>query len=119
MDYRIERLVKRLKYEKIVVYGTGINAKRVVDALSDRDIIGILDRDTNSGYFEGIKILTIDEMLLKHPKISISSLINISFAFLSNLPLASNLRQVKTLRLFLIDSAFSNIFCYSKTHCTF
>ena len=69
MDYRIERLVKRLKYEKIVVYGTGINAKRVVDALSDRDIIGILDRDTNSGYFEGIKILTIDEMLLKHPKV--------------------------------------------------
>ena len=41
MDYRIEKLIKSLKYERIVVYGTGINAERVVDALSDRNIIAV------------------------------------------------------------------------------
>lgn len=68
MDYRIEKLIKSLKYERIVVYGTGINAERVVDALSDRNIIGILDGNINFGYFDGIKILTIEEMLLQQPE---------------------------------------------------
>ena len=68
MDYRIEKLITSLKYERIVVYGTGINAERVVDALSDRNIIGILDGNINFGYFDGIKILTIEEMLLQQPE---------------------------------------------------
>ncbi len=68
MDYRIEKLVKGLTYQKIIIYGTGINAKILLNSLNDKEVVGILDRDRNSGYFEGKRILTTDEMLLYQPE---------------------------------------------------
>lgn len=68
MDYRIEKLINRLRYKKIVIYGTGINAGKVINALAERDIIGILDNRSSTGYFIGKKIISIDEMILLHPE---------------------------------------------------
>lgn len=79
MDYRVEKLISRLQYKKIAVYGTGINAKRVIEALQTSKvlktchIVGVLDRSANSGEYAGNKIISVDEMISLHPEAVIAA----------------------------------------------
>ncbi len=73
MDYRVEKLINRLIYKKVAVYGTGIYAKRVIEALGSCQIVGVLDGAVSSGEYAGNKIISTDEMILLHPQAVIAA----------------------------------------------
>ena len=51
-----------LKGKKILIYGTGVIAKRIIDNLSDFNFVGIIDRLHFSGEINGIPIKMWDEV---------------------------------------------------------
>lgn len=76
MDYRVEKLISRLQYHKIAVYGTGINAERVIkgiQTLESCSIVGVLDGAVSFGEYEGNKIISMEEMLSLHPQAVIAA----------------------------------------------
>lgn len=76
MDYRVKKLISRLQYHKIAVYGTGVNAERVIKGmktLSSCSIVGVLDGALRSGEYEGNKIISMEELLLLRPEAIIAA----------------------------------------------
>lgn len=76
MDYRVEKLINRLQYKQIAVYGTGINAKRVLEALKELEvchIVGVLDVMACSGEYEGSKMISINELISLRPEAVIAA----------------------------------------------
>lgn len=53
---------QHLKNKNILVYGTGVNAKLLIEALQDFHIVGILDKIRYEGYIQDIPIITWDEV---------------------------------------------------------
>ena len=53
---------QQFKEKKILIYGTGKIAARLIESLSGFHIIGVIDRVYAEGYFEGIPILTWDDI---------------------------------------------------------
>ncbi len=53
---------QHLKNKNILVYGTGINAKLLIEALQGFHIVGILDKIRYEGYIQDIPIITWDEV---------------------------------------------------------
>ncbi len=67
IQYRLARLKKaipKLNGRRIVVYGTGVNAKRVIDCLEALDISGLMDQEYTGKYIYGKKVLAEDEVQL-------------------------------------------------------
>lgn len=67
IEYRMGRLQERisaLKGKKIVVYGTGINTKRVLDCAKTLDILGLMDCQYTGKYIYGKKVLAEEEIQL-------------------------------------------------------
>lgn len=65
MDERMEYLqqnFQRFKNKKILIYGTGKIAERLITALSEFSIVGIIDRIHFEGVLYGIPILTWDDI---------------------------------------------------------
>nr|WP_302167717.1 hypothetical protein [uncultured Schaedlerella sp.] len=56
------KLFRQLKAKKILIYGTGVISKRLINGLSDFCIIGVVDRVKFGGYIEGIPIRMWDEI---------------------------------------------------------
>nr|WP_302167719.1 hypothetical protein [uncultured Schaedlerella sp.] len=52
----------QLKEKKILIYGTGTIARRIIRALSDFHIVGVIDKVQFSGEIEGIPIIMWDEI---------------------------------------------------------
>ncbi len=63
-DYRelTEQKFHHLKDKKILIYGTGVIARRLIRNLSGFHLIGIIDRVHFSGELEGIPVLLWDEI---------------------------------------------------------
>lgn len=59
---RLVELLFELKIKKIVIYGTGLNAKRLVEQLRDVEVAGVLDRTRIDGEFLGIPIVEWDDI---------------------------------------------------------
>ena len=59
----IARNGEKYKERRIVVYGTGLNAQKLIQAFPELNIIGVMDRDRNDGYFFGKKILNEVEIV--------------------------------------------------------
>jgi FMN phosphatase YigB (HAD superfamily) len=55
-------MLGHLKGKKILVYGTGVIATRILDALSDFDIVGIIDNLKFMGDFHGKPIIMWDDV---------------------------------------------------------
>lgn len=53
---------RNLKQKKILIYGTGAVASRLVDALADFNIVGVLDRVYVEGEFCNLPILTWEDI---------------------------------------------------------
>lgn len=51
-----------LRDKRIIIYGSGVVAKRVIEALSDFQIVGILDRTKPEGCVENIPILSWEDV---------------------------------------------------------
>ena len=65
-EYRLDQFNKRfVKYKtrKIVLYGTGVNAKAILNNLKEYNIIGVLDEKNTGKYFCGKKILSLRQVL--------------------------------------------------------
>jgi len=73
MDYRVEKLLNRLQYKKVAIYGTGINARRVIDALKRCHIVGVLDATVDFGEYAGKKMISINELVTLHPEAVIAA----------------------------------------------
>lgn len=61
---RLERIIPDLKERRVVVYGIGINAKRVIECMSSLNILGIMDKEYIGKYFYGKKVLSKEEIQL-------------------------------------------------------
>lgn len=61
-DYKYVEKFQNLKGKKILIYGTGSIAKKIIIALQEFHIIGIIDRIKVSGQIEGIPIIMWDEI---------------------------------------------------------
>ncbi len=59
---RIKEHFLHLREKKILIYGSGIIAKRTISALEDFDIVGVLDRYQIEGELSGIPILTWEDL---------------------------------------------------------
>lgn len=75
--YRLDLLKKmlpKLHEKRIVIYGTGINAKRVLDCVNPLYILGLMDDEYTGKYRYGKKILSKEEIqLLKADTILIAA----------------------------------------------
>lgn len=64
INYRLDCLKrKNLNEYQIALYGTGINAKRILDLLDD-NVIGLIDSNHTGEFIYGKKVLSEDEVLL-------------------------------------------------------
>ncbi len=59
---RIKSEFVHLKNKKILIYGSGVNAKLFIEALPDFNIVAILDRTRYEGSIQNIPIITWDEV---------------------------------------------------------
>lgn len=65
INYRMGRLrecIPFLKGKGIVVYGTGVNTKRVLDCAESLDILGLMDCGHTGKYIYGKKVLSEEEI---------------------------------------------------------
>lgn len=53
---------KQYATNKILVYGTGVLAEKIIDALQSFNIVGVVDKSRSCGVFKGISILSWDEV---------------------------------------------------------
>ncbi|MBQ9610046.1 MAG: HAD-IIIC family phosphatase [Lachnospiraceae bacterium] len=53
---------EEIKNKNIVIYGTGINAQKLIISLYDFNIVGVLDRDRKNGDFFGYGIVDWDNL---------------------------------------------------------
>lgn len=58
----LQERFKKFKEKKILIYGTGKTAARLIEALWDFHIVGVLDRVRFEGMFSGRPILTWDDI---------------------------------------------------------
>lgn len=59
---KLVELLLRLKIKKVILYGTGINARLIVEQLKDIEIVGVLDRTRIDGVFMGYPIVEWDDI---------------------------------------------------------
>ena len=59
---RIKSEFVHLKNKKILIYGSGVNAKLFIEALPDFNIVAILDRTRYEGSIQNIPIITWDQV---------------------------------------------------------
>lgn len=67
VQYRLRRLrecIPNLREKKLVIYGTGINAKRVLDCMEPLNILGLMDIEHTGKYIYGKKVLSEEEIRL-------------------------------------------------------
>lgn len=67
IQYRLERLGKiqpMLQKRKVVIYGIGLNAKRVLDCLETVPVVGLMDSKTIGEFHYGKKVLSETEIKL-------------------------------------------------------
>ena len=67
IQYRLRKLKKvlpSLQGKRIVVYGTGINAERVLDCMCPLNILGLMDQEYTGKYIYGKKVLSQEEIVL-------------------------------------------------------
>lgn len=65
--YRLERLrglIPDFREKRIVIYGTGINARRVLDCMKSLNILGLMDYEHTGKYIYGKKVLSNEEIQL-------------------------------------------------------
>ncbi len=62
------------KDERIGIYGTGKNAKRVLETLQQQNVIGFISEHTESAYFAGKRIYQIGEIVKKVDSIIIAAM---------------------------------------------
>lgn len=63
--WKVRQRFKHLNKKKILIYGTGIIAKRLIESLRDYQITGVVDRLHFGGEFAGVPILLWDEIRAK------------------------------------------------------
>lgn len=68
---KFRRKFNEFKDRNIVIYGTGVYAKAIIQSCQDFNIIGLLDGQRTDGYFLGKKILDYEEVLLLETEIII------------------------------------------------
>ena len=51
-----------LKNKKVLIYGSGVNAKLLIESLQGFNIVGMLDKTYYEGYIQQIPIITWDEV---------------------------------------------------------
>ena len=61
---KLNKLLPSLKGKRIVVYGTGINAERVLDCMCSLDVLGLMDQEYTGKYIYGKKVLSQEEIVL-------------------------------------------------------
>ena len=59
---RLESVLKNNKYKRILIYGTGKNAERLINAIDSVEIVGILDRTRMYGSFCGYPIICWEDV---------------------------------------------------------
>ena len=67
IQYRLSNLIKmipNLEGKRIVIYGAGINAKRVLDCMNSLDILGLMDENYTGKYLYGKRVLSENEVQL-------------------------------------------------------
>lgn len=67
IQYRLARLktmIPEFDKKRVVVYGTGINTKRVLDCLRTLNVLGLMDEKETGKYVYGKKVLTSEEIQL-------------------------------------------------------
>jgi len=88
-EYRIEcikKAVSRLTGKHIVIYGTGINARLIVDNVNGLSIIGLMDRNQTGRVIYGHKVLSEDEVIeLKADALIIAAQIDSAIAVYSTI----------------------------------
>ena len=65
IDWKVQQIRESflsLKDKRIIIYGSGVIAKRVIEALGDFQIVGILDRTRLEGCIENIPILSWEDV---------------------------------------------------------
>ncbi len=67
MEYRFQQFDKfceKIKDERVVLYGTGFNAKEIIENYADRiQIIGIMEKQISSSYIYGKRNLRQEELI--------------------------------------------------------
>lgn len=61
---RLENLIPLFQDKKVVVYGTGINAKRILNRLYVVNFLGLMDEKHTGRYFYDKKVLSYEEVLI-------------------------------------------------------
>lgn len=67
IQYRIDRFRERVGFfaeKKIVIYGTGVNAKRILTQIPELNVIGLMDNQHTGEYIFGKRVLSEREVLL-------------------------------------------------------
>ena len=59
---KLESILKNNKYKRILIYGTGKNAERLINAIDSVEIVGILDHTRMDGSFCGYPILCWEDV---------------------------------------------------------
>lgn len=64
-EYRIKKFIEKWKDtdEEIVLYGTGVNAKEVIDNCPDISILGVMDEKYKNRFFDGKPVFTNKEIV--------------------------------------------------------
>lgn len=66
IQYRKKRLMDifpQLRGKRIVIYGTGINAKRVIEWMESLNVVGLIDYKYTGNYLYGKKVLSYQEII--------------------------------------------------------
>lgn len=61
---RIKEILPKLYKKRVVIYGTGINAKRVLDCMGAHHVLGLMDEKHTGKYLYGKKVLSEEEIRL-------------------------------------------------------
>lgn len=72
IQYRLDRLKTQIPFlsdKRVVIYGSGINAQRVLDCLSEINIIGLMDAKYTGKFIFGKKVLSEEEVLLMRTEV--------------------------------------------------
>lgn len=67
IQYRLNKLreiIPGLEEKRIVIYGIGINAKRVLDCMNSLNVLGLMDENNTGRYVYGKRVLSGEEIRL-------------------------------------------------------